>query len=92
MARRRGEPGRARGGQPAEPLGSISQPAGPLVPGTEACTRCGETGLTRIRMTVQGDRAAMFVSCPSCEQTNWFAVHGDGTPLSRDEAFGGDEP
>jgi len=89
VARRRGDAARARAAQQAEPLGSLSQAAGPSIPGTEACARCGEQDLTRIRMTLVGGRLAVFVSCPSCEQTNWFAVDGDGTPLGKDE-IGGD--
>lgn len=89
MARRRGETGRSRASAPPEPLGSISQPQGLLPPGTEACLGCGETRLTRIRMGLPDGRQATFVSCPSCELTNWFALEGDGTPLSRDEVTGG---
>jgi len=82
MARRRAA------GQPPEPLGSVSQPSGPLVEGTEACVKCGETSLTRIRMTLTDGRPAVFVSCPSCEQTNWFAFDGGGVPLDRSEVLG----
>ncbi|GIG20157.1 hypothetical protein Cch01nite_08810 [Cellulomonas chitinilytica] len=89
MARRRGDAARARAAQNAEPLGSLSQASGPVIPGTEACQRCGERDLTRIRMTLVGGRLAVFVSCPSCEQTNWFAVDGDGSPLGRGD-IGGD--
>ncbi|MFC0706833.1 hypothetical protein [Cellulomonas uda] len=45
--------------------------------------------MTRIRMALPDTRQATFVSCPSCEVTNWFALEGDGTPLSRDEVTGG---
>ncbi|UJP39524.1 hypothetical protein F1D97_14555 [Cellulomonas palmilytica] len=89
MARRKGDAARARAAAPTEPLGSISQPQGVLPPGTEACVSCGETRLTRIRMALPDGRQATFVSCPSCEVTNWFALEGDGTPLSRDEVTGG---
>ncbi|MDM7831740.1 hypothetical protein [Cellulomonas edaphi] len=85
MARKRGA---GRPGQPVEPLGSLSQPAGPLVAGTEACLKCGATDLTRIRMTLTDGRPAVFVSCPSCEQTNWFALEGGGSPLDRSEVLG----
>lgn len=86
MARRRGDG--ARRDAHAEPLGSVSQPQSIVVLGTHACLRCGETELTRIRMTISGGRPAVFVSCPSCEQTNWFALDGDGTPLPREDVMG----
>lgn len=89
MARRKGEAARARAERAGEPLGSISQPTGPVVPGSEACLQCGETDLTRIRMALTNGRQVVFVSCPSCEQRNWFALDGDGTPLARDEVVGG---
>jgi hypothetical protein len=85
MARRKGG---GRAGQHVEPLGSMSQPTGPLVAGTETCLNCGATELTRIRMTLTDGRPAVFVSCPSCEQTNWFALEGDGQPLDRSEVLG----
>lgn len=88
MARRKGDPARGRAARAAEPLGSISLPTGPLTPGTERCLRCGATDLTRIRMTLTDGRLVTFVSCPSCEQTNWFALDGDGTPLDRDDVTG----
>jgi len=87
MARKQGGAGRSRDD---DPLGSISQPQAPPALGTEACLRCGERELTRIRMMLPGERPAVFVSCPSCEQTNWFLVHGDGSPLSRWEVLGGE--
>ncbi len=88
MARRKGDSARARAAAAPEPLGSISRPTGPLPPGTQACLRCGATDLTRIRMGLADGRPAYFVSCPACEQTNWFALEGDGTPLGRDEVIG----
>ncbi|MBT0994629.1 hypothetical protein KIN34_10050 [Cellulomonas sp. DKR-3] len=90
MARRRGESARGRAAAQQVPLGSISQPAGPLPAGTAACVRCGETQLTRIRMALPDGRPATFVSCASCEHTAWFALDGDGTPLSRREVTGQD--
>jgi hypothetical protein len=84
VARRKGEAVRAH----VEPLGSISQPQAIVVPGTQACLDCGETALTRIRMTISGGRPAVFVSCPSCEQKGWFAADGDGVPLARDAVMG----
>jgi hypothetical protein len=39
-------------------------------------------------MRAPSGRAAVFVSCPRCEQTAWFAVDGDGTALSADEVGG----
>ncbi|KQY47514.1 hypothetical protein [Cellulomonas sp. Root137] len=90
MARRKGEAARARAERAGEPLGSISQPSGPGVPGTDACLRCGATDLTRIRMALTDGRQVVFVSCPSCEQRNWFPLDGSGIPLDRDEIVGGD--
>ena len=81
---------RTRAARTAEPLGSISRPETPTAAGTEACLRCGETAVMRIRMTFKDGRPGVFVSCPSCEQTNWFALGGDGTPVPRAEALGGD--
>jgi len=88
MARRRGDAARARAAAASKPLGSISRPQGPQPPGTDACVACGETQLTRIRMALPDGRQATFVSCPACERTNWFALDGDGTPLTRDEVTG----
>jgi len=78
----------ARGSDPPAPLGSFSQPRDPLVPGTQACSRCGERKVTRIRMRTPSGRPAVFVSCSRCETTAWFAVDGDGTPLAADEVGG----
>lgn len=88
MARRKGESARGRAAAHQVPLGSISQPLGPLPLGTAACGRCGQTQLTRIRMALPDGRPATFVSCPACEHTAWFALDGDGTPLTRDEVTG----
>ena len=90
MARRKGEAARARAERAGEPLGSISQPSGPSVAGTAACLRCGETDLTRIRMALAAGRQVVFVSCPACEQRNWFPLDGNGVPLDRDDVVGGD--
>ncbi|MDQ0373267.1 hypothetical protein [Cellulomonas humilata] len=90
MARRKGEAARARAERAGEPLGSISQPSGPGVPGTSACLQCGETELTRIRMALADGRQVVFVSCPSCEQRNWFPLDGTGVPLDRADVVGGD--
>jgi hypothetical protein len=59
-----------------------------MVPGTEACLECGETDLTRIRMALTDARQVVFVSCPACEQRNWFPLDGTGAPLDRDEVVG----
>ena len=90
MARRKGEAARARAERAGEPLGSISQPAGPGVPGTAACLQCGETDLTRIRMALADGRQVVFVSCPACEQRNWFPLDGNGVPLDRADVVGDD--
>ena len=90
MARRKGDAARARAERAAEPLGSISQPMGAGVPGTAACLRCGETDLTRIRLALTDGRQVVFVSCPACEQRNWFPLDGSGVPLDRDDVLGAD--
>lgn len=84
---RRKDPRRAAAGLPL-PLGSVAQPVGPLTPGTEACRGCGGTDLVRIRMGAPGGRDVVFVSCPRCELTGWFAEDGDGTPLTSAEVTG----
>lgn len=86
MTRRR-EPRRQKAAP--VPLGSVSQHGGALAPGAEACLGCGNTDLVRIRMGSPGGRELVFVSCPRCERKAWFAVDGDGTPLSSDEVTGG---
>ena len=70
------------------PLGSVAQPSGPAVPGTETCRRCGAPDVVRIRMGAAGDRRLVFVSCPHCEQTGWFDEDGDGTPLNSEDITG----
>ncbi|MCG2799857.1 MAG: hypothetical protein L6367_15135 [Cellulomonas sp.] len=72
----------ARRSDEPEPLGSFSQPAGPPVPGTASCLSCGEPRITRIRMRTPSGIPAVFVSCPRCEKNAWFAVDGDGEPLT----------
>lgn len=93
MTRRR-EPRRAA--EPRTPLGSVSQAAGPLAPGTATCLGCGGSDLVRIRMGAPGGREVVFVSCRHCERTGWFAVDGDGTPLTSEDVAGarpaGDPP
>lgn len=84
---RRKDPRRAATSSPL-PLGSVAQPVGPLAAGTEACRRCGNTDLVRIRMGAPGGRDVVFVSCPRCELTGWFAEDGDGTPLTSAEVTG----
>lgn len=70
------------------PLGSVSQGPGPLVPGTQACLRCGAVDLVRIRMSAPTGQPVVFVSCPACENRAWFAVEGEGTPLSDEDVMG----
>ncbi|WP_426592733.1 hypothetical protein ACPPVS_13310 [Cellulomonas sp. McL0617] len=41
-------------------------------------------------MALTSGKQVLFVSCPACEQRNWFPLEGNGTPLSRDEVMGGD--
>lgn len=89
MARRKGGTSR-RSGEPDEPLGSIAQSSAPVAPGTDRCRRCGNPDLVRIRMTLPDGRPAVYVSCRTCEQTNWFALDGDGTPVPREQALGTD--
>ena len=90
MARRKGEAARARAERAGEPLGSISQPLGQGVAGTASCLHCGETELTRIRMALADGRQVVFVSCPACEQRNWFPLDGRGIPLDRADVLGPD--
>lgn len=87
MTRRR-EPRRAPAPAPLPPLGSVSQPSGPHAPGTLACLGCGGSELVRIRMGAPGGRDVVFVSCPTCERTGWFAEDGDGAPLTSEEITG----
>ena len=84
MTRRR-EPRRSEG---PLPLGSVSQGAGLLVPGTRECLQCGASDLVRIRMSTPAGRPVVFVSCPACERRAWFAIDGDGTPLDDHEVTG----
>ncbi|WP_129338208.1 hypothetical protein [Cellulomonas endophytica] len=86
MPRRRG-----RAEEPPEPLGTVMQPAAALAPGTEACRTCGNERLTRIRMALPSGLPAVYVTCPRCETSGWFAVDGDGTPLDPGTALGRDE-
>jgi hypothetical protein len=88
VARRKGEAARARAERAGEPLGSISQPTGPGVPGTATCLRCGEADLIRIRMALADGQQVVFVSCPACEQRNWFPMDGSGAPLDRSVVLG----
>ena len=83
-----------RHGSRAEPLplGSVAQPADLLTPGTEACLGCGATDLVRIRMGAPGGRDVVFVSCAHCERTGWFALDGDGAPLTSKDVTGFDAP
>ncbi len=78
-----------RAAEPHAPLGSVSQAAGPLAPGTSTCLGCGGTELVRIRMGAPGGRDVVFVSCRHCERTGWFALDGDGTPLTTEDVAGG---
>jgi hypothetical protein len=84
---RRKDPRRVAANAPL-PLGSVSHAAGALAPGTEACLGCGATDLVRIRMGSPSGRDVVFVSCPSCERTGWFADDGDGQPLSSADVTG----
>lgn len=84
MTRRR-EQRRSSVSEQPEPLGSVSRPFGPLVPGTQTCLACGSADLVRIRMGAPGGRDVVFVSCRACEHTGWFDADGDGTPLTSDE-------
>ena len=93
---RRKDARRSAGPPAPEPLGSVSRPLGPVPPGTEACLGCGSTDLVRIEMGAPGGSQVVFVSCPACERTGWFAADGDGTPLTSEDvarlrATGGDE-
>ena len=85
MTRRR-DPRRSAEGP--VPLGSVSQSSGPLVAGTRECLTCGATDLVRIRMSTPAGLPVVFVSCQACERRAWFALDGDGTPLSSEEVTG----
>ena len=80
MTRRR----EARRAVSAPPLGSMSQQPAAHAAGTQTCSACGSTDLVRIRMGAPTGLPLVFVSCRACEQTAWFALDGDGTPLSAD--------
>lgn len=58
------------------------------VPGTRTCLRCGGDRLTRIRMRTPSGIDAVFVACGACERTAWFAVDGNGVPLTADQVGG----
>ncbi len=77
---------------PKPPLGSFSRPEpqqdNPDVPGTKTCSYCGSDRLTRIRMRTPSGRDAVFVACGACERTAWFAVAGNGVPLTADQVGG----
>ncbi|GIG29890.1 hypothetical protein [Cellulomonas marina] len=85
-------PRRRKADEPPEPLGSVTQPLLGLVPGTGTCRTCGNDRLTRIRMALPSGVPAVYVSCPRCETTGWFAVDGDGTPLDPGSALGPSAP
>ena len=58
------------------------------MPGTKTCQHCANDRLTRIRMRTPSGLDAVFVACAVCERTAWFAVDGDGVPLSADQVGG----
>lgn len=74
------------------PLGSFARPENrqenPDVPGTTTCQHCGSDRLTRIRMRTPSGIDAVFVACGACEHTGWFAVAGNGVPLTADQVGG----
>lgn len=55
------------------------------------CVSCGAPTTTRIRLALPDGRPALFVSCDACERTSWYAIGGDGTPLTRRQILGTDE-
>lgn len=58
------------------------------VPGTRTCLHCGSERLTRIRMRTPSGLDVVFVACGACERTAWFAVAGNGVPLTADQVGG----
>ena len=79
MAGAQGGRRRRKGPEPAESLGSLSQGGNGQVPGTEQCSACAGTSLTRVRMVLTDSTPAVFVSCHDCEHKAWYEVGGDGT-------------
>ncbi|WP_268760890.1 hypothetical protein [Cellulomonas sp. Leaf395] len=39
-------------------------------------------------MALTDGRQVVFVSCPACEQRNWFPLDGSGVPLDREDVVG----
>ncbi len=74
------------------PLGSFArpepQPDNLDATWTRTCLHCGSERLTRIRMRTPSGLDAVFVACGACEQTAWFAVAGNGVPLTADQVGG----
>ncbi|GEP67304.1 hypothetical protein [Cellulomonas soli] len=56
------------------------------------CVQCGTPTSTRIRLALPDGRPALFVSCDACERTSWYAIGGDGTPMTRVQILGPHEP
>ncbi|MEV7972717.1 hypothetical protein [Cellulomonas sp. NPDC089187] len=83
------EGARRRGRRPApvEPLGSLTRQDQQVPVGTQACTACGATRLTRLRLTLADGTEVTFVSCHACEHRAWVPVDGDGTPLTREQVM-----
>jgi hypothetical protein len=69
---------RRKGTERVEPLGSLSLGGSDLVGGTEKCSVCGGTSLTRVRMVLTDGTPAVFVSCHDCEHRGWHEIGGDG--------------
>ncbi|MCR6491721.1 hypothetical protein [Cellulomonas sp. P24] len=73
-----------KSGDVAEPLGSLAGAASTSTPGPEACSACGGTTLTRVRIVLTDSTPAVFVSCHACEHKGWYEDGGDGTEFGLD--------
>jgi hypothetical protein len=88
----RPRPRRRKAVEPEAPLGSLSQPRGP-VPGPALCPGCSSGSLTRLSLPTRSTVPAVFVSCHDCERSGYYAAD-DGRELSRSTVLGevGGEP
>jgi hypothetical protein len=73
-----------KSGDVAPPLGSLAGAASTSTPGPEACSACGGTTLTRVRIVLTDSTPAVFVSCHACEHKGWYEDGGDGTEFGLD--------
>lgn len=78
---------RGRAPEPAQPLGSLSQPGGAALGTAATCSGCGGSALTQLRMTLGDGSPVVFVSCHACEIKVWFHAGDGGAEISRDEVL-----